>query len=54
MVKKQHITFRATKIVSKPAKVEFYTKSGQLVNFKANKNVPKSVKVDFYAKRGKK
>lgn len=50
--RRQKITFRATKIVSKPARVDFYTKNGQHVEFKAKENVPKSVRVEFFAKRG--
>lgn len=51
--RRERITFKATKIVSKPVKVGFYTESGQKVEFKAHKNMPKSVKIDFLAKRPK-
>jgi len=42
------------KKVSKPVKVEFYTKDGEKVLFKGHKKVTKPVKVEFYAKRDKK
>ncbi len=51
---KTHISFKATKIVSKPIKVDFFTERGERVEFKAHRDVPKSVKVEFFAKRGKK
>ena len=44
----------ADKLVSKPVKVEFYTKDGEKVSFKGHKEVTKPVKVEFYAKREKK
>jgi hypothetical protein len=49
--KKERVTFTATKIVSKPAVIEFRTKSGALVNFKGHKDVPKSVRVSFLKKK---
>lgn len=52
--RRQKVSFRATKIVSKPVKVEFRTKTGKAVSFKAKKNVPKIVRVEFYTKRKKK
>lgn len=49
--RRERITFKATKIVSKPVKVEFRTKSGESVTFRANKDVPKVVQVNFLKKR---
>jgi len=49
---KQRISFKATKIVSKPTKVEFFTQKGERVNFSAKKDYPKVVKVNFSAKKG--
>jgi len=37
---KQQISFKATKIVSNPVSVSFYTKKGEEVNFKAKKDIP--------------
>jgi hypothetical protein len=48
------ISFIADKKVSKPVKIEFYTKEGKRVAFKAHKEVTKPVRVEFYAKRKKK
>lgn len=50
---KQHILFKATKIVSKPTKISFYTKKGEEVSFRAKKDVPKSVRIEFFAKKKK-
>ena len=47
----QKVSFKATKLVPKPTKVEFYTKRGEKVSFKATQKAPKPVKVEFYAKR---
>jgi len=52
--RRQKIEFKADKKVSKPVKVEFYTKDGEKVSFKGHKEVTKPVKVEFYAKRDKK
>lgn len=49
--RRQAISFKATKIVSKPTKISFQTKDGREVNFKAHKDVPKVVRVEFLAKR---
>jgi len=49
----QKVTFKATAVVSKPVKVEFYTKKGERVSFQAKKDIPKIVKVQFLAKRKK-
>lgn len=43
------ISFTAKKSVSKPTKVEFYTKSGEKVSFKGSKKVSRPTKVEFYA-----
>ena len=50
----QKISFKATKSVPIPTKVEFYTKKGEKISFKATAKVPKPVKVEFYAKSRKK
>lgn len=52
--RREKISFRADEKVSKPIKIEFYTKEGERVAFKAHKQVVKPVKVEFYAKKDKK
>ena len=52
--RRQKVEFTAEKKVSKPVKVEFYTKDGDKVLFKGHKEVTKPVKIEFYAKRDKK
>lgn len=52
--RREKISFTADKKVSKPVKVEFYTKDGEKVAFKADKQVTKPVRVEFYAKKDKK
>ncbi len=52
--RRQKVEFTADQKVSKPVKVEFYTKDGEKVSFKGHKEVTKPVKVEFYAKRDKK
>lgn len=52
--RRQKIEFTADKKMSKPIKVEFYTKDGEKVAFKAEKQVIKPVHVEFYAKKDKK
>ena len=52
--RREKIEFTADKKVSKPVKVEFYTKDGEKVSFKGHKEVTKPVKVEFYAKKDKK
>jgi len=49
--RRQKIIFTAEKPVSKPVKVEFYTKEGEKVVFKGHKTIKKPVKVEFYAKK---
>ena len=41
---------RIQKVVSKPVKVEFYTKTGESVKFNARHTFSKPVKVDFLKK----
>lgn len=52
--RREKIEFTADKKVSKPVKVEFYTKDGEKISFKGHKDVTKPVKVEFYAKKDKK
>ncbi len=52
--RREKIAFVADKKVSKPVKVEFYTKEGEKVSFKGHKQVTKPVKVEFYAKKDQK
>ena len=52
--RRQKVEFTADKKVSKPVKVEFYTKDGDKVSFKGHKEITKPVKIEFYAKRDKK
>jgi len=53
MARRQRVTFRATKKVTKPVKVSFTTRAGQRVTFKARKAVTKPVTVSFLARRKK-
>ncbi len=52
--RKQRVTFSATKIVSKPAVIQFQTTDGRPVTFKGHKDVPTSVRVSFLKNRKKK
>lgn len=52
--RREKIKFVAEKMVSKPVKVEFYTKSGEKVSFKGHKEVKKPVRIEFYAKKDNK
>ncbi|MBI5005474.1 MAG: hypothetical protein HZC03_02640 [Candidatus Lloydbacteria bacterium] len=52
--RREKISFVADRKVSKPVKVEFYTKDGEKVAFKAERQVTKPVRVEFYAKKDKK
>ena len=52
--RRKKIEFIAERPVSKPVRVEFYTKEGEKVVFKGHKTVNKPVKVEFYAKKSKK
>jgi len=52
--KRERVTFKATKKVSKPVKVSFTTKSGEKVSFKATKKVSVPVQVSFYRKKKRK
>jgi hypothetical protein len=51
--RRQKVSFVAERQVSKPVKVEFYTKDGEKVSFKGHKQVKKPVKVEFYVKTKK-
>lgn len=51
--RREKITFTVERKVSKPVKVEFYTKDGEKVLFKGHKKVDKPVRVEFYAKKDK-
>ena len=44
------IEFVADQKISKPVKVEFYTKDGEKVPFKKRKGATKPVKVEFYTR----
>lgn len=52
--RREKISFVADRKVSKPVKVEFYTKEGEKVSFKGHQKVTKPIKVEFYAKKDKK
>lgn len=52
--RRQKISFVVRKQVTKPVKVEFYTKTGQKVSFRGRKKVTKPVRVEFYVKKKKK
>jgi len=52
--RREKISFIAEVKVSKPTKVEFYTKEGGKVSFKGHEQVKKPVRVEFYAKKEKK
>ena len=49
--RREKVSFKATKKVSKPVNVSFATKSGQRVSFKATRKVSVPVKVSFYRKK---
>ena len=49
--RREKISFVAEKKVTKPVKVEFYTKDGKKVKFKGHEEVKKPVKIEFYAKK---
>jgi len=49
--RRERITFKATKVVSKAVEVEFRNSNGQLVHFKAHADVPKVVRVNFLANK---
>ena len=51
MARRQRVTFRAHRRVTKPVKVSFKTKAGQRVSFRAKKAVTKPVTVSFLAKK---
>jgi len=51
---RQRVSFTAKRQVSKPVRVEFYTKTGERVSFKGHQKVSKPVRVEFYAKKQKK
>lgn len=51
--RREKISFITERPVSKPTRVEFYTKEGEKVAFRAHKTVSKPVKVEFYAKKKK-
>jgi hypothetical protein len=53
MARRQRVTFRAKRKVTKPVKVSFKTKAGQKVSFRARKKVTKRVNVSFLARRKK-
>ena len=48
MARKRKITFWATKTVTKPVRVRFVNKYGELVSFRARKKKKKPYKVTFY------
>lgn len=52
--RREKIEFIADKKVSKPVKVEFYTKQGKRVSFDGHEQVKKPVRIEFYAKPSKK
>jgi len=52
--RRQKVSFVAQKQVTKPLRVEFYTKTGKKVSFKGHKKITKPVRVEFYAKKKKK
>ena len=54
MARRQRVTFKAHKKVTKPVKVSFATRAGERVAFKAKKTVTKPVKVSFLVKAKKK
>jgi len=54
MARRQRVTFKAHKKVTKPVKVSFKTRAGEKVSFKAKKTITKPVKVSFLTKAKKK
>ena len=53
MTRRQRVTFKAQKKVTKRVNVSFKTKAGQRVSFKATTKVTKPVTVSFLKKRAK-
>ena len=51
--RRERVSFRVTKKVSKPVRVSFTTKSGSRVSFKATKKTSVPVRVSFYRKKKK-
>ena len=51
---RKKISFVVEKKVSKPVRVEFYTKQGEKVSFRGHEQVKKPVRIEFYAKPSKK
>jgi hypothetical protein len=47
-------SFIAHKQVSKPVRVDFFTKGGERVIFRGHEKVARPVRVEFYAKKKKK
>lgn len=54
MARRQRVTFKAQKKVTKPVKVSFKTRAGEKISFKAKKTITKPVKVSFLTKAKKK
>ncbi len=52
--RREKISFVAERKVTKPVKVDFYTKRGERVSFQGHKQVTKPVRVEFYVKKSKK
>lgn len=48
--RRQKVSFRATKLKSKPVRVKFYNKKGKEVSFTATKKIKTPVKVEFYTR----
>ena len=51
--RKKRVSFWATRKVSKPVRVSFETRDGDVVSFRAVRKVSRPVGVSFYAKRKK-
>jgi hypothetical protein len=51
--RRKTVSFTAKKKVSKPMRVNFYTRTGEKVSFTAKMKVTKPVRVKFYVKKKK-
>ncbi len=50
---REKVSFITKQKISKPVRVEFYTKQGEKVSFKGHEQAKRPVKIEFYAKKNK-
>lgn len=46
--RRSKVSFRATRHISRPMRVKFYTSTGKEVSFKATKKIKVPTRVEFY------